>query len=183
MNDHDLLEQLRTGNEAAFDAIFRTYYARLVHLAQTMLRERAPAEELAQDVMLELWRRRESLTVDTSLHGYLFRATRNRTLNYLRHEKVVQRGAVYAAPETTAAPVGESGLLEQEIDSDLQNAMNELPPRCREVFELSRVHGLKYAEIAQTLDISIKTVEAQMGKALRIMREKLAKWLPATDEL
>jgi RNA polymerase sigma-70 factor (ECF subfamily) len=183
LNDHELLEQLRHDSEAAFDAIFRAYYARLVHLAQTMLRERAPAEELAQDVMLELWRRRDSLTVDTSLHGYLFRATRNRTLNYLRHEKVVQRGSVYAAQETTAPAAGERGLVEAEIDVDLQKAMNDLPPRCREIFELSRVHGLKYAEIAATLDISIKTVEAQMGKALRIMREKLAKWLPASDDL
>lgn len=183
MNDHELLEQLRHGNEAAFDAIFCAYYARLVHLAQTMLHERSPAEELAQDVMLELWRRRESLTVDTSLHGYLFRATRNRTLNYLRHEKVVQRSAGYAAQESAAPPAGDRGLVEAEIDSDIRKALDNLPPRCREVFELSRVHGLKYAEIAETLDISIKTVEAQMGKALRIMREKLSKWLPAPDDL
>ena len=183
MNDHELLERLRHGSEAAFDEIFRAYYPRLVHLAETMLRQRAPAEELAQDVMLELWRRRDSLTVDTSLHGYLFRATRNRTLNYLRHEKVVQRGSVYAAAETTAQPAGDRGIVEAEIDLALQDAMSALPPRCREVFELSRVHGLKYAEIAATLDVSVKTVEAQMGKALRIMRERMARWLPHADDL
>lgn len=148
-----------------------------------MLRERAPAEELAQDVMLELWRRRASLTVDTSLQGYLLRATRNRTLNYIRHEKVVQRGAAFAAQDVVAHPTGDRGLVEDEIDHALKDAMQHLPPRCREVFELSRVNGLKYAEIAATLDISIKTVEAQMGKALRILRERMARWLPISNDL
>jgi RNA polymerase sigma-70 factor (ECF subfamily) len=183
LTDHELLERLRGGDQAAFDSIFHAYYARLVQLAQGMLGERAPAEEIAQDVMLEVWRRRKTLTVDTSLHGYLFRATRNRTLNHLRHEKVVQHGSVYAAEETVALPVGERELVEHEIDVALKQALSELPPRCREVFELSRMHGLKYAEIAATLDISIKTVEAQMGKALRILREQLAGFLPKKTDI
>jgi RNA polymerase sigma-70 factor (ECF subfamily) len=97
----------------------------------------------------------------------------------LRHEKVVQRGSVFAVQDTAAQPAGDRGLVENEIHMALQNALKELPPRCREVFELSRVHGLKYAEIAATLDISIKTVEAQMGKALRILRTQLAQWFGA----
>ena len=183
MTDHELLERLRAGDQDAFDVIFRTYYARLVQLAQGMLGERAPAEEIAQDVMLEVWRRRKTLTVDTSFHGYLFRATRNRTLNHLRHDKVVQRGSVFAAQETVAQPIGDRELVEHEIDVALKQALDQLPPRCREVFELSRMHGLKYAEIAATLDISIKTVEAQMGKALRIMRQHLAQWLPKPSDV
>ena len=177
MSDHEQLVALRSGDEAAFDAIFREFYARLVRMSEGMLGERAPAEEIAQDVMLELWRRREALIVETSLQAYLFRATRNRTLNYLRHEKVVNRGSVYAAPEMAAQPVGDDELRDREIDAALKNAMATLPPRCRAVFELSRVQGLKYAEIAVALDISIKTVEAQMGKALRIIRERMAEYL------
>jgi RNA polymerase sigma-70 factor, ECF subfamily len=177
LTDHELLDALRSGSEAAFDQIFRAHYARLVRLAQGMLGELAPAEELAQDVMLELWRRRASLTVETSLQAYLFRATRNRTLNYLRHEKVVQRGSVFAAPELAAAPVGDRELIQDEIDVALNAAMQQLPPRCREIFELSRVQGLKYSEIADALGISIKTVEAQMSKALRIMRELMSGYM------
>lgn len=177
MPDHEQLAALRSGDESAFDAIFRAHYARLVRMSEGMLGERAPAEEIAQDVMLELWRRRASLVVETSLQAYLFRATRNRTLNYLRHEKVVNRGSVYAGPEMAAQPVGDDELRTREIDAALKNAMAALPPRCRAVFELSRVQGLKYAEIATALDISIKTVEAQMGKALRIIRERMAEYL------
>lgn len=181
MTDHELLDQLRNGSEQAFDVIFRAYYARLVHFCEAMLNERAPAEELAQDVMLELWRRRTTLVVDTSLQAYLFRACRNRTLNYLRHEKVVERGAVFAARDTVTPAVGDREMREREIAAALQQAVGTLPPRCREVFELSRVQGLKYAEIANALNISIKTVEAQMGKALKIVRERLAPFLPDAD--
>jgi RNA polymerase sigma-70 factor (ECF subfamily) len=177
LSDHEQLAALRSGDEAAFDEIFRAFYARLVRMSEGMLGERAPAEEIAQDVMLELWRRREALVVETSLQAYLFRATRNRTLNYLRHEKVVNRGSVFAAREMSAQPVGDDELRDREIDAALKNAMASLPPRCRAVFELSRVQGLKYAEIATALDISIKTVEAQMGKALRIIRERMAEYL------
>lgn len=173
MADQDLLAELRRGGEDAYDQIFRTYYARLVHFAAGMLGETAPAEELAQDVMLELWRRRTTLTVDTSLQAYLFRATRNRALNYLRHEKVVKRGSVFAAQDMTSPAVGDRNIAEKEIDAALRQSIGELPPRCREVFELSRMQGLKYSEIATALNISVKTVEAQMGKALKILRERM----------
>ena len=89
----------------------------------------------------------------------------------------------YAAAETTLAPRADRDLADHQIDAAVRAAINELPPRCREVFELSRIHGLKYAEIAETLGISQKTVEAQMGKALRVMRERLAPWLPRGDTL
>ena len=179
MDDRELLERIRSGDSDAFDAVFRTHYASLVATAERMLRRRDVAEELVQDVMLELWRRRETLVVDDSLRGYLFRATRNRTLNHLRHGAIEKR----AEPELIAdhedvKPGASSAIVEEEIEVAVRRAVAELPPRCREVFELSRVEGLRYAEIATALGISVKTVEAQMGKALRILRERLANWLP-----
>ena len=183
MTDRELLARLRGGDESAFDAIFRAWYAPLVRMAEGMLRDRAVAEEVVQDVMLELWRRRESLAPDGSPQAYLFQATRNRALNHLRHLRVVERGETNAAAELTMPASADRAVAEGEIERAVREAIATLPPRCREVFELSRLHGLKYAEIAQTLGVSVKAVEAQMGKALRTLRERLAPWLPRGDTL
>jgi RNA polymerase sigma-70 factor (ECF subfamily) len=186
VDDRELLARL-AGDEAgardAFDAIFRAWYAPLVRAAEGVVRERAVAEELAQDVLLELWRRRTHLAADGTAQAYLFRSTRNRALNHLRHQQVAQRGAVHAATPESRAAAAPAELVAGEIDEAVQHALHELTPRCREVFELSRTHGLKYAEIAQTLGVSVKAVEAQMGKALRTLRERLAPWLPGGETL
>jgi len=178
VTDRALLDSLRQGDRSAFDSIFRTFYAPLVGTAESMVRDRAVAEELVQDVMLELWRRHESLTVEESLRAYLYRATRNRALNHLRHEKVKREAEPYVTGEPAALPSAPLRLVEEEIDEAVRQAVAALPERCREVFELSRVHGLKYSEIARTLGISVKGVEAQMGRALRELRLRLAPWLP-----
>ena len=172
-----LFRRLALGDEEAFDAVFRAWYAPLVRIAEGIVRERAVAEEIVQEVLLEVWRRRAQLADEPTPRAYLIRATRNRALNHVRHLRVEQRGAPEAAGPSAALPTAGASLVEQEIDVALRDAVAGLPPRCREVFELSRVHGLPYAEIARSLEISVKTVEAQMGKALRTLRERLAPWL------
>jgi RNA polymerase sigma-70 factor (ECF subfamily) len=131
--------------------------------------------------MLELWRRRETLAADGSAQAYLFQATRNRVLNHLRHLKIEQRSEPEIRGDSPSTPRADAALAHEELNVAVQQAVQSLPDRCREVFELSRVHGLKYAEIARQLGISVKTVEAQMGKALRTLRERLAAWLPDAD--
>jgi RNA polymerase sigma-70 factor (ECF subfamily) len=181
-NSPSLLERLRQGDAAAFDAIFRAWYGPLVGTAERMLRDRAVAEELVQDVMLELWRRRESLAPEGSPQAYLFQATRNRVLNHLRHRRIEERSEPELRVESAPESPPDAGLGEQELEVAIHAAVRALPDRCREVFELSRVHGLRYAEIATALGISVKTVEAQMGKALRLLRERLAAWLPESRD-
>jgi RNA polymerase sigma-70 factor (ECF subfamily) len=178
VDEHELLERLRQGDEEAFDVVFRANYPPLVGMAEGMLRSRAIAEEVVQDIMLELWRRREALPIEESLRAYLFRATRNRALNHLRHGRVERLSEPHVAGASAAPATAPATLVEEEIDVALREAVAALPERCREVFELSRVHGLRYSEIAAALGISVKTVEAQMGKALRTLRERLAPWLP-----
>ena len=179
IEDRELLVRLRGGETSAFDAIFRANYALLVRVAEAMLRDRSSAEEVAQDVMLELWRRRESLEVTESVRGYLLQATRNRSLNALRHRAIERRSEPQLAAGISRLPSTDAAVREREIEVAIYAAIGELPDRCRQVFELSRIEGLKYAEIATRLGISVKTVEVQMGKALRVLRERLKDWLPA----
>lgn len=141
------------------------------------MRSRAVAEEIVQDVLLELWKRRESLTDDSSPQAYLFQSTRNRSLNHVRHEKVAQKSEPYAKMPETVESLAHSQMVEDEMRIAVERAVEALPDRCREVFELSRTKGMKYTEIAAFLGISVKTVEAQMGKALRILREELRPWM------
>ena len=172
-----LVDRLRLGDEAAFDTLFRTWYGPLVQFADRMLRDRDAAEETVQDVLLELWKRRETLVIQGSPQGYLFQSTRNRALNRLRHHRVENREEFDT--DTLPAPSSaDSAAAESEIEVALRQAVESLPPRCREVFELNRMQGLKYAEVAAALGISVKAVEAHMARALRTLRERLAPWLP-----
>jgi len=179
----DLLKRLQAGDEGAYDTVFRTWYPVLVRVASALLKDADAAEDISQEVLLELWRRRHVLEANVSLRAYLLRSVRNRSLNHLRHLRVrrdtdADVQALYDEPVTSDQPV-----VAKELADAVQIALRELPPRCREVFELSRVNGLKYSEIAEALGISQKTVEAQMGKALRIMRERLRPWLPKGDAI
>jgi RNA polymerase sigma-70 factor (ECF subfamily) len=179
-NERALQERIRGGDEAAFDAVFRDNYAHLVRMAESVVRERALAEEIAQDVMLELWRRRENIQVEQSFRAYLLRSTRNRALNHVRHQRIVMREATIAAATAESARAGsaEDEMLGSELERAVHDAIAALPEKAREVFQLSRDRGLKYSEIAVVLDISVKTVEKRMGQALAELRDRLAQWMP-----
>jgi RNA polymerase sigma-70 factor (ECF subfamily) len=146
-------------------------------MAESIVRERAPAEEIAQDVMLELWRRRESLQLEQGFAAYLIRSTRNRALNHVRHQRIVAREVAAATLEARESPRTDAEVLGVELERAVREAIEALPERCREVFQLSREQGLRYAEIASVLEISVKTVEKRMGQALSELRDRLAPWL------
>lgn len=177
------VERLRAGDEAAFDALFRAWYAPLVQFAERFLREREAAEEVVQDVMLELWKRRETLVITGSPQGYLYQATRNRSLNRLRHLRVENRDDEFDADTLPAQSTSDAKAAAGELEVALQEAVDSLPPRCRQVFEMNRMQGLKYAEVAEALGVSVKAVEAHMARALRTLREHLAPWLPPGKSL
>lgn len=168
----------RIGDEAAFEQIFRQFHVALCRYALTILKDSENAEEIVQDVFLKIWEKRESLVITVSIKSYLYRAVHNSCLNLLDKKKKEIRmdEAPLKIVHQSAAPVAD--LQSKELEKAIADAMNKLPEQCRKVFELSRFGELKYSEIAGVLGISVKTVENQMGKALRIMREQLSPYLP-----
>jgi RNA polymerase sigma-70 factor (ECF subfamily) len=155
-----------------FESCFRTYYKQLVVFAYKMVYRQDVAEDMVQQVFLSVWEHLEQLDVDKGILSYLYQSTRNRCINHLN-------SAHQSNTTHVDEPVGdhlvttERTLETKELLKQIKTAIQELPEKCREVFLLSREQGLTYKEIAATLDISVKTVENQMGKALKHLYARL----------
>ena len=165
-------------DEMAFEKVFKSHFKRLHAYAFTILRDEVEAEEIVQQVFFKLWDRNENLSLTGSVSAYLYRAVHNESLNYIKHQKVKsnhQMHVVYSMKNEVEHPAKK--VLTGELEKKIHSAMNELPEQCRTIFQMSRFDELKYREIADKLDISVKTVENQMGKALKLMREKLSDFL------
>lgn len=157
---------------AAFETIFRTHYQALVGFGARYTGSTAAAEEVVQDVFLGLWRQRHAMPPSDKIRPYLYRAVHNRALNVVRHERVVRaREAELAEP--AVAPSSEEEVMRRETERVVREAIDRLPERCRLIFILSREQRLTYAQIADAAGVSIKTVETQMGRALRALRSAL----------
>jgi RNA polymerase sigma-70 factor (ECF subfamily) len=159
--------------------LFRTYYQPLCNYAYTFVQDRDEAEEIVQSTFLNVWEKRDNLSIHTGVKPYLYAMVRNASLNVLKHEKIKQQHVTMelAVAERSVESVTRT-VMASELETKIYKAMDKLPEQCRLVFKLSRFEELKYSEIAEQLDISIKTVENQMGKALKIMRDQLKDYLP-----
>jgi RNA polymerase sigma-70 factor (ECF subfamily) len=177
--DKQVLETLQLGNESAFEMIFKTYYQPLCRYAYSFLQDKEEAEEVVQASFINVWEKRNSISIETSLKSYLYRMVRNACLNVIKHDKIKQQHVAHelAVTEATYESVAQK-VYATELESKITEAIRTLPEQCRIVFQLSRFEELKYQEIADQLQISVKTVENHMGKALRLMREQLKEYLP-----
>jgi len=158
---------------------FRAHYQPLCNYAYTFVQDRDEAEEIVQSAFLSVWEKRESLEIRTSLKSYLYTMVRNACLNVIKHKKIKQKhvNEELAIADRSHESVSQR-VYSSELEQRIQVSMEKLPEQCRLVFKLSRFEELKYAEIADQLNISVKTVENQIGKALKIMREELKDYLP-----
>jgi RNA polymerase sigma-70 factor, ECF subfamily len=165
-------------DKSTFEQLFKTLFPSLSHFARKYVHDNDTAKEITHDVFLNLWEKRYNIDSSTSLKSYLFTSVYNRCMNYIRDQKKFNRDEqVFNRLEQEEHIALHDHLEEQELESRIIESLNNLPVRCREIFVMNRFEGNKYAEIAEKMDISVKTVETQMSKALRILREKLADYL------
>jgi len=160
-----------------FEELFRLHYTFLCNFARQYVGESEAAEDLTQGVFVTLWEKREEIDPQRSIKSLLFTMVKNRCLNYLRDQKKFQSQVLDI--EGGDIDLGEEDLnLEaKELEARIEEALSQLPEKCRQVFEMSRYNGMKYKEIAEELDISPKTVEAHMSKAIKTLREGLQHYL------
>ena len=171
------IEALKGGQIKAFEMFFRQHYNHLCNYANSFIKDRDEAEEIVQNAFSSLWEKRQSLNITSSVKSYMFSMVHNRCLNFIKHEKVKKKHASEMLNVMQEANE-DSSLQANELERRVFKALQTLPEKCRMVFKLSRFEELKYVEIAERMNISVKTVENQMGKALKLMREQLRDYLP-----
>jgi len=174
-NDSDIIRRIREGDKKEFETLFRSSYTSLVRYAQTIIKDYDSSEEIVQELFFRLWQDKEGLQIESSLKGYLFRSVHNRCLHYIEHLKVVDRhaGEMLATFNETVEPVTET-IYYNELQEKVAKVLAQLPEKCGIIFRMSRFDGMKYNEIAEKLSVSMKTVEANMGRALKEFRKALA---------
>jgi RNA polymerase sigma-70 factor (family 1) len=170
------ITKLTQGDARAFEALFKLHYARLTLFANRFVNNLLVAEEIVADVFTDLWEKGHEVTFSTSVSSYLYKMVQNRSLNYLKHQKIENLYVVYLQKNNLFDEVRsavENGYEEKELARQIKAAINTLPEKCREIFVLSRFSDMKYKEIASQLNISPKTVERQVSIALEKLRQTL----------
>lgn len=178
--DKKIIGNIKSGDEHAFELLFRKYYVRLCGFANKFVADIAESEEIVQEVFLNIWKKRDQLKLDGDMHPYLFKSVQNLCFNFLEHQKVVDN--YYAVIEFIYKNQTEDfstyeSVIYSELQAKVDKAIELLPNECRKIFLLSRLDGLKYSEIAEQLGISVKTVETQMSRALNKLKAELKDYL------
>lgn len=184
--EFEYLLALKSGNEFALKLIMERWYARLFNFAKGYLNNERNTEEVIQDVFIQLWDHRERLNENTSLNAFLFTLTRNRCIDVIRRERLtiqfykdkqMEDKLLKESFNALSDPILDK-IFEREIQSEINSVVESLPEQCQRVFNLSRVQGLKNREISESLNISAKTVETHITKALKLIRVTLERKFP-----
>jgi RNA polymerase sigma-70 factor, ECF subfamily len=172
ISDPHIFRHIKQGNEAAFSRLFDEYYVSLCYFANKFIGDMDISRSVVQQVYVDLWEKREKIDILWSVKSYMFHAVNNKSIDYLRKNK---KTITLTDKESNARQIPFRDLVEEsELNDRINNSINQLPEKCREIFFLCRFEGLKYAEIAEKLNISVKTVEMQIGIALKKLRESLS---------
>jgi len=169
-----LAEKIRSGDHSAFEALFHKYYAQLCVFSNSYVKSLDLARDVVQEVYIKIWDNRGDFFINQSIKAYLFMAVRNQSLNFLQQNKQKLRlEDRLRKQQSINEAVHKDELNTEELTQKVWRVVEELPERRRTIFILYRKHGLSYSEIAEVMGIARKTVENQMGKSLKYLREQL----------
>lgn len=172
--DMDLVERLQNNEEVALTIIYKEYWEIMYLAAYNLVKDKSVCEDIVQEVFISLWQRRAKLEIKVSLKSYLYTSTVYKVYDHFNKNKKMLKGELFGNFENkieTSNP--ESKLMHQELVSYLDSIIDSLPTKCKEVYRLSRENMLTNKEIAEQLDISQRTVEGHISKALKILKESL----------
>jgi RNA polymerase sigma-70 factor (family 1) len=168
-----MIKGLRSGRESAYEQLFKEYYKPLTVFATGYLENLESGKEIVQELFVYLYEKRKKLVITTSLKSYLYRSVKNRCLNHIKHQQVRKKHQDRMKPDKQESENLEDKIRETELEYMVSKIVDQLPPRCKRIFIMSRVSGLSNREIAEQLAISKRTVETQISNALKVLREKL----------
>lgn len=182
---NELFELIKLGDQKALESLFAIYFPRLNDFASKVVKDDVISQDIVQEVFVKIWEKRSEIET-INLEAFLFRLVRNRCIDYIKHLKVInnrmQEILISSKYEELYRIdfVGDEPyvLIEQELKQKIERTIDSLPERCREVFILSRINGLKNKEIAEKLEINIKNVERHLSRALQAFRENFTEELP-----
>lgn len=175
ITDQSLAESIRNSNQGVFELVFNFYYSGLVVYSDQIIKNTAVSEDIVQSVFMKLWETRETTDI-RSFRSYFVQCVKNRCIDYIRNQQVKNRFD-NLVPDAVQMVIDEDLWTKTELTELIEKSVESLPPRCREIFRMSRYENLKIAEIADKLQISKRTVETQISKALKILRVKLIDYL------
>jgi RNA polymerase sigma-70 factor, ECF subfamily len=173
-NDAKLVDRIRSGDQIAFEQLFNLYYSRLCVFSNGYVKSLDIARDVVQEVFIKIWDNRENFHINQSLKAYLYMAVRNQSLNFIQQHKQKKRlEERLKKQQEMNETIKKEELNTEELTEKVWKLVDDLPERRRAIFVLYRKHGLSYNEIAEVMDITRKTVENQMGKSLKFLRERL----------
>ena len=184
LTSKEILLKIIAGDEPSFERVYRFYYPRLNYFSRQYILDPEVSKNIVQDVFTELWDKRDTLQNDTNLNAWLFTVTKNKSLKIISHLKSQQnydsymKGRQLDVNYNSLSNFDTSNFIFEELQTRIESALEKLSPACRKVFEMSRFEDKKNKEIAEELNLSIKTVEAQITKALRSLKTDLKDYLP-----
>jgi len=184
---NDLSRKMQDGDEGALHSLFLIYFPRLNDFAARIISDPVTSEDITQEVFVSLWEDKDHLQI-RNIESYLYMMVRNKCIDYLKRLRIIENRNLWFGEQLKVEELYYIDfvrdepyiLIEEELRSEIEKTIERLPPRCREVFKLSRVDGLKNREIAEKLNISIKNVERHLKRALQTFHETFSDKLPLT---